>query len=154
MLLSKTFSYAVRSILFIALTQKEEGYVKVDTISNSLGVPKPFLSKVLKTLAKNKLLISFKGPSGGFNLNKDTLELPLLRIASITNDIPEANKYLLHITDCDPSNPCAIHNKMDVINRNLITMLTDTTLLDLLNQEINTASNTPVAEKLLEVQPI
>jgi len=53
MSISKTFSCAVRSMLFITLSQKQEGCLKVDTIYTSLGVPRPFLSKLLQPLAKS-----------------------------------------------------------------------------------------------------
>ena len=47
MFFSKTFGYAVRSVLFIASVQKQKLSVQLDEISSTLHLPKQFLGRVL-----------------------------------------------------------------------------------------------------------
>jgi Rrf2 family protein len=69
MIFSKSFGYAVRGMLYVAMMQDEKRYVQAEEISTRLAVPRHFMGKILKKLVKERLLASSKGPSGGFTFN-------------------------------------------------------------------------------------
>ena len=50
--LSKSFGYALRGILYISLMEDENRKVQADEIAENLSVPRHFLSKILKQVAK------------------------------------------------------------------------------------------------------
>lgn len=77
MLLTKASEYALFSLIYIA---QNEGPQDVDTISKELNISKSFLAKILQNLAKEGVLISYKGVNGGFVLAKDACKLTLLEI--------------------------------------------------------------------------
>ena len=80
MLFSKSFGYALRGILYIASMQDEHRLIQIDEIAAQLNVPRYFMGKILKRLVKENILLSTKGPYGGFSLHQQTLSLPLLPI--------------------------------------------------------------------------
>lgn len=135
MIFSKSFGYAIRAIVFIASRQEPGKFIKVDEIAGELHIPRHFLSKVMKSMSKKEILISSKGPAGGFALNKDTLSMPLLQIALITKDVPQLNVCMLTFGECDAKAPCSLHKRLDLLNRDIMGFLNDITLADLLKEE-------------------
>jgi len=65
-MLSNACKYAIRSILYLAINNKENKKFGVKKIAAELETPQPFLAKLLQQLTRNKLVSSAKGPTGGF----------------------------------------------------------------------------------------
>ncbi|MDR3345651.1 MAG: Rrf2 family transcriptional regulator [Campylobacteraceae bacterium] len=85
MLLTKASEYALLSLIVIAQRNAPQD---VDTLSTQLGISKSFLAKVLQSLAKEKVLKSFKGAKGGFTLAKDAKELTIKEILECAEKKP------------------------------------------------------------------
>ena len=62
---SRTCEYAIQSIIYLAL-QKGVRPVNIKEISAKLNIPSHFLAKILQNLTQDQLVVSFKGPGGGF----------------------------------------------------------------------------------------
>jgi len=133
MTFSKSFGYAVRGVLYIAVMQDEKHYVQVEEIATQLVVPRYFMGKILKRLVKAKVLSSAKGPLGGFTINEDTLQLPLVRLVDITDGLALFHTCVLRLKECNASNPCPMHCQMETVNTKLMNILSSTTIGDLLN---------------------
>ena len=67
MLLTRASEYALLSIIVIAKSNTPKD---TDTLSTILKISKSFLAKILQALAKDNILISYKGAKGGFVLAK------------------------------------------------------------------------------------
>ena len=134
MVFSKSFSYSVRGILFLAIKQEGKKYIQAEEIANALGIPRHFMGKILKGLAKEGILKSNKGPSGGFALHEHTLSVPLLRLVLVTKGLPDLNKCALQMKECNKSNPCAIHDRVSAIRNEMIQMLSGVKAADLLSK--------------------
>lgn len=132
MFFSKSFGYALRGILYVALMQDEQRKVQIDEIAKELSVPKHFLGKIMKEMVKEGLLNSTKGPYGGFDLTEKTLATPLIKLAEITGDVNQFNVCVLQMRGCDGHNPCPLHKDMDSIKNKLETLFLQTTISDLL----------------------
>lgn len=137
MFFSKSFGYALRGILYVALMQDEQRKVQIGEIAKKLSVPKHFLGKIMQELVKAGLLQSTKGPYGGFYLTKDTLSTPLLRLAEITGDINQFDFCVLQLRTCNGINPCPLHDQAEAIKEKLQNMFTHTTIADLMNDDKN-----------------
>jgi Rrf2 family protein len=133
MILSKSFGYAIRAVLYVALMNDEKQRVQVDEIAQNISVPKHFLGKIMNRLVKEGLLNSTKGPYGGFSINSETLSSPLSRLVGITDGMAQFNTCLLRMDKCNPNQPCPLHNRIDPNRAELMRILTDTTVEDLLN---------------------
>jgi Rrf2 family protein len=132
MIFSKSFGYAIRGVLYVALMQDEKRYVQVEEIASKLAVPRHFMGKILKRLAKEKVLLSIKGPSGGFTLNENTLKMPLMDLIVITDGVEIFDTCALRAKECNSSNPCPMHIQMDQVKVRLKSILSDTIIGDLL----------------------
>lgn len=135
MIFSKSFGYAIRGVLYVALMQDEKRYVQVEEIASKLAVPRHFMGKILKKLAKEKILLSIKGPSGGFTLNEQTLKMPLMDLIVITDGIEIFDTCALRAKECNSSNPCPMHVQMDQVKSRLKSILCDTLIGNLLDAD-------------------
>jgi Rrf2 family iron-sulfur cluster assembly transcriptional regulator len=135
MLFTKSFGYALRGIIYIALKSYEKPKVQVDEIAMQLDVPKHFLGKIMKKVVKSGVLNSTRGPHGGFAMNDRTLSTSLLDLASITHSIPDLDDCVLRLQTCNPAQPCPLHYKMMAYKKDLYTLFANTTIGDLLNKE-------------------
>ncbi|MEE8169980.1 MAG: Rrf2 family transcriptional regulator [Phycisphaerae bacterium] len=77
--MGKASCYAISSVLYIAQNQ-DGGPVSATRISDTCGIPRPYLLKVLRRLAHAKVLKSHGGRSGGFTLRKPANRTTLLSL--------------------------------------------------------------------------
>ena len=63
---SETVKYALLALAYLAVNR--DRLVKVEEIAEAQRIPKPFLSKIFHKLARERVLKSYKGPTGGFTL--------------------------------------------------------------------------------------
>lgn len=132
MFLSKSFGYALRGILYIAVMQDEQRKVQIDEIATKLSVPKHFLGKIMQQVVKAGLLKSTKGPYGGFSLTVETLNTPVIRLVEITDGMEQFNMCVLNFKYCNGLNPCPLHYEMEGVKRNYLNLFTKNTFRDLL----------------------
>ena len=98
MLLTKASEYALLSLILIC---EKDTPQDVETLSTQLGISKSFLAKILQSLAKEKILKSFKGTKGGFMLAIPPKELTLRLI------IESAEKKPTQVFECSrPESKC------------------------------------------------
>lgn len=140
MLFSKTFGYALRSILYIASketfeSKEKTSWVQLEEIAEELKGPRYFLGKVMKRLVKAGILSSQKGPHGGFGINEETLATSLLQIAKLTGEAIHTDTCVLQIKECNTINPCALHNRALQLRDQWVIMLQATHIADLLNDQ-------------------
>lgn len=132
MFLSKSFGYALRGILYIAVMQDENRKVQIDEIATKLSVPKHFLGKIMQQIVKAGLLKSTKGPYGGFSLAAETLNTPVIKLVEITDGMEQFSMCVLSFKYCNGSNPCPLHYEMEEVKENYLNVFTKNTLGDLL----------------------
>lgn len=131
MILSKSFGYALRGILYVAKLKDENRKIQIDEIAGNLSVPKHFLGKIMQQTVKSGLLKSTKGPYGGFSLATDTLNTPLIKLVEITDGMEQFKMCVLKLKYCDGTNPCPLHYEMDQIRGKFLTVFNETTIGDL-----------------------
>lgn len=140
MLFSKTFGYALRSILYLASKEVSDSegkyrWIQLDEIAEKLNIPRHFLGKVMKRLAKESILTSQKGPHGGFGINEYTLRTTLVQITEITGEAIHSDSCVLQIRKCNAGNPCALHTRAQQIRNQWVALLNATTISDLLHDQ-------------------
>ena len=135
MFYSKSFGYALRGVLYIALICKDNQRIQVDEIARELNVPKHFLSKILKKIVKNGILNSTKGPYGGFSINEKTVSTFLYDLFVIINGETHFDNCVLGLNKCNPDQPCPLHDKMQPSREEVYLLFTRTTIGNLLEKE-------------------
>src|SRR5678816_4528942 len=84
MVFSKSFGYAVRGVLYIAIMNGDRKRIQLDEIAEKLTVPRFFLGKIMRKMVKEGILESGKGKYGGFSMNENTLKTTLIKLIEIT----------------------------------------------------------------------
>ncbi len=79
MKLTRASSYALHAVAYMA-TQKTDKPIASHHIAQARGIPERFLLKVLKPLVSCRVLLSVKGPNGGYRLAKTPSDISMLEI--------------------------------------------------------------------------
>jgi Rrf2 family transcriptional regulator, iron-sulfur cluster assembly transcription factor len=150
MIFSKSFGYALRGILYIAMMKDEKRFVQSEEVAERLAVPKHFMSKILKMLVQQQLLVSNKGPAGGFALHEGALDVRLIELVNMTDGLVTFSSCVLRVKECNAQNPCPLHEQMVDVKNRLLEIVTTERIGDLLHEDktnfINSISTTPVVE--------
>jgi len=152
MLFSKSFGYALRAILYVAATQQAGRTVQVEAVAEALDIPKFFLAKILKGLAKERFFHSQKGPRGGFTVPPEVLDRPIIDLLRATDGSEQLSLCLLRSHDCTPDQPCPLHHLFRDIQLDLRRVLEQTTLgalLDAAERPLLTDLTSPVSASLI-----
>ncbi len=79
MKLTRASSYALHAVAYMA-QQKHDKPVASHKIAQERGIPERFLLKVLKPLVSARVLMSIKGPNGGYRLARQPSDITVLEI--------------------------------------------------------------------------
>ena len=135
MVFSKTFSYALRALLYIAGQNDPKEKVQLAGIAGTLDLPRHFLGKVMNRLVKHKILESTKGPSGGFYFNKKTLKTSLIELVEITGENEEGQSCVLRIGKCNSLQLCPLDKQLESVKKDWNELLNTITIGDLLHKQ-------------------
>ncbi|BCD67875.1 Rrf2 family transcriptional regulator [Nitratiruptor sp. YY09-18] len=104
MLFTRATEYALLALVLIA---KEEKPLGTDYLSKRLNISRSFLAKILQSLAKQNILKSYKGATGGFMLARPPRELSIKEITQA------AEGKNIAVFDCSTDQACCPSNKGD-----------------------------------------
>lgn len=138
-MLSKTSQYALRAILYLA-GQPADRSVRASDVARDLRVPPNYLSKILHTLARQGLLVSERGPGGGFRLARPADEVKVADAIEPFEELAGSRKCLLGRPVCRDSTACAAHARWKEASEGMLEFFRETTLAEL--QEPAPASST------------
>jgi Rrf2 family protein len=131
-MLSNTCKYALRALIYMAKFSKDDTRIGIRKISEDLNLSSPFLGKILQNLVKQKLLVSTKGPNGGFSLAKQPEEISLWDIVVNVDGEDYFTNCLIGLRPCkahDPSKPfCPVHFKYEELRQQTATFYRETSL--------------------------
>lgn len=130
-MLSDTAEYALRAVLYIA-QHGEDGPMRAKVIAEELNVPRNYLSKLLHILAREKVLESTRGGSGGFRLSRDPASLHLIAIVEPFEEIDPGRNCILGRPECSGDKPCAAHDRWREITDRKSAFLRSTTVAELI----------------------
>jgi Rrf2 family protein len=80
MKLTRASSYALHAVAYMAAQKAHDKPVASHHIAAARGIPERFLLKVLKPLVSARVLLSIKGPNGGYRLARPATEISMLEI--------------------------------------------------------------------------
>src|SRR5438270_8078487 len=80
MKLTRASSYALHAVAYMATQKQQDKPVASHNIAHARGIPERFLLKVLKPLVSARVLLSIKGPNGGYRLAKSPSQISMLEV--------------------------------------------------------------------------
>lgn len=129
---SKACEYGIRAVLYVTAQSLHGRRVVLKDIATQIDSPEPFTAKILQQLARNRLILSAKGPNGGFSVSPEAMEQIKLKdiVLAIDGDgiITDCG---LGLKKCDENSPCPIHFRFKPIRAEIVEMLETVTLKDL-----------------------
>ena len=131
-ILSNTCKYAIRAAIYLALNEEEDEKIGIKTIAKDLEIPTPFLGKILQNLVRHKIMVSTKGPHGGFGLAKDPDDITLLEIIRVIDGMDIFHECLIGLKSCREYGhdvvPCPIHDYFRPISNQLYQLFEEQTI--------------------------
>jgi Rrf2 family transcriptional regulator, cysteine metabolism repressor len=119
-LITRNTDYALRAICYLA---QEKRVVTVTELVEILGVPRPFLRKILQQLSQAKTLRSFKGQSGGFELNRPPEKIFLAQVMSVFQGPLSQDSCFLKKQLCPNRGKCVLRQKINFIEKGALAQL-------------------------------
>jgi len=116
-LITRNTDYALRALCYMA---KKKNIVSVDALVEKLGVPRPFMRKILQQLNKKEVLESYKGQGGGFKLKVPARKIYLTRIMQIFQGHVGLNGCFLKKEACPNRGACLLRKKIHSIEDNVL----------------------------------
>lgn len=113
-MISKTCGYAIRGVIFLATDENRNSKVGIQEIAEKLKLPQHFMGKILQELVRKEILMSTKGPHGGFYVNDSILDLSIIRIVEAIDGLAVLKKCFLGRDECSSENPCPMHDDFEV----------------------------------------
>ncbi|MHA7110929.1 RrF2 family transcriptional regulator [Sunxiuqinia elliptica] len=137
-MLSNTCKYAIRALIYLGKFSDGKGTkIGIKKISSDLNIPTPFLGKILQNLVKQKVLVSTKGPNGGFGLGKNKEDISLYEIVTIIDGEDFFKNCLISMEPCsthhENGQPCPVHKRFSEVRANLSKFYGETTLAKIID---------------------
>ena len=130
LIFSRQCEYALQAVLYIALKGPGE-WASIKEITNRLKVPAHFLAKTLQDLTRKKILVSLRGPTGGFAFARSPKDIKLLEIVRAIDGNDLLEKCVMGFPECSPNNPCSVHERWVDLRDGLDRMLATKSLVEL-----------------------
>lgn len=127
---SRQCEYALQAVTYLALKPVGDK-TSIKELTKKLDIPYHFLGKILQDLVYKGLLISQKGPTGGFALGLPARDITLFHIVEAIDGSGFTTNCVLGFPDCSGKNPCAVHDAWSghregiyqmLVNRNIAEM--------------------------------
>ncbi|EOZ96863.1 transcriptional regulator, BadM/Rrf2 family [Indibacter alkaliphilus LW1] len=134
---SKTCKYAINAMIYVASLPIGNERASLKDISKAINSPEAFTAKILQALVRDDLLISVKGPHGGFSINGKASEIYLAQIVDSIDGNLLFTGCALGLKKCAEEHPCAVHYKFKAIREHLTGMLHSTNLTDMADRVNN-----------------
>ena len=128
---SKTCQYALQAILYIGARSLENRNVGLKEIAESQEIPSHFLSKILQDLVKRGVLLSIKGPNGGFSFQTSPKKLKLIKIVELIDGTSIWDRCGIGLKSCSDQKPCPVHLEFKELKAKIKDMLTNKSVADL-----------------------
>jgi Rrf2 family protein len=140
-MISPTAEYALRAI--VAIAQRDGESTVTPDIAETTKVPPGYLSKVLQTLRRARLVDSRRGLGGGFTLAKPASAMTVLEVVNAVDPIQRIERCPLGI-ESHGGNLCPLHRRLDEATAAVERSFAETTIAELLAQP---GSSTPFCER-------
>ena len=129
---SKSCEYGIRAAIYIAEQSLKGRKTGLAHVAKAIDSPEAYTSKILRQIAREKIIRSEKGPNGGFSMSSSQLDSG--KLSDIIKSFDGDHIYkgcALGLKLCDEEKPCPLHHEFKGIRTKLKNMLETTYIRDL-----------------------
>lgn len=127
---SRSSGYAIQALTYLA-AQPSGKLAGAREMAIRLEIPMPFLWKILRKLSEKKLVRSFKGVRGGYELARPARAISVSEILTAGREGDQAGRCVLGLGECDERDPCPLHPQWKSLRKQIEARFKATTLADL-----------------------
>jgi Rrf2 family protein len=107
MQITRETDYAIRCVYY--LKNKPDEVTMVDEIAREMLIPKSFLAKILQKLSRAKIVRSYRGVKGGFQLAREPENISIYDVIKAIEGPVAMNVCAVDKKKCSLSSKCAVH---------------------------------------------
>jgi Rrf2 family protein len=123
---SKTAGYAIHALSFIGAAAPEPCLVR--DIAECLGLPKPYLARILNRLVHDGLVTAKRGYRGGVMLVRRPERISLLEVVRAIDGGAPASACLFGLETCPVGETCPAHAQCNTMRKKMEATLSRTPL--------------------------
>jgi Rrf2 family transcriptional regulator, iron-sulfur cluster assembly transcription factor len=127
---SRSSGYAIQALTYLA-AQPSGRLVGAREMASRLEIPMPFLWKILRKLSEKKLVRSFKGVRGGYELARPARAISVSEVLAAGRGSDQMGRCVLGLESCDDRDPCPLHAQWKSLRKQIEARFEATTLGDL-----------------------
>ncbi len=131
-MLNQTAEYALRTAVYLA-EHGRDGAVRAAVLADALGIPSNYLSKILHQLARQGILVSQRGKTGGFRLARGPDAISLADVVRPFDPVDAKRSCLLGRSVCSDRAPCEAHKEWKNVSTQVASFFHETTLASLVD---------------------
>ena len=113
-MLSYTCKTAIKAVIYLASKSAYNDKAGIKEIARHIDASEHTVGKILQTLARQGLINSVKGPSGGFFINEEQREQPISNIVETIEGKQAFKECGLGLSQCSALHPCPIHDEYKI----------------------------------------
>lgn len=127
---SRSAGYAIQALTYLA-AQPPGKLTGAREIAEEAQIPMPFLWKILRNLSQKKLVRSFKGVRGGYELAGAAEKISVTQVLAASPDARHTDYCVLGLAQCNDAAPCPLHESWKTVRSQIDDLLKETSLADL-----------------------
>jgi Rrf2 family iron-sulfur cluster assembly transcriptional regulator len=127
---SRSSGYAIQALTYLA-AQPSGRLVGAREVATNLKIPMPFLWKILRNLSEKKLVRSFKGVHGGYELARPAAAIRVYEVLAAGHDGDIPGNCVLGLAQCNDREPCPMHTYWKGVREQIEATIKTTTLGDM-----------------------
>lgn len=124
--------YAVTAMLDLAL-HAQRGPVSLADISERQGISLSYLEQLFAKLRRGSLVVSVRGPGGGYQLARDTKVIQVAQVIDAVNESVDATRCQGQ-GDCHSGDTCLTHHLWFDLSHQIHEFLSGISLFDLVTR--------------------
>ncbi len=124
--------YAVTAMLDLAI-HNEQGPISLADISKRQGISLSYLEQLFSRLRKNGLVVSTRGPGGGYGLSRPANEIAIAEVISAVDEKVDTTRCG-GAADCQNSQQCLTHDLWFDLSNQIRTFLLGISLGELMER--------------------
>ena len=106
--LTREGDYAIRVLVDLAGRPRGDR-VRTEDLTATTGVPRAYLAKIVRALARADLVLTRQGSRGGVSLVEDPARITLRRMVEAIEGPLHVNRCLIRPGECPRDLVCAVH---------------------------------------------
>ena|SRR5690554_2862133 len=129
-MLNTTSKTAIKAVIYLASNTNDEEKIGILETAEGINASAHTVGKILQVLARKGFINSVRGPSGGFYIDKQQRECPLIDIISAVEGKPFFRVCGLGLSHCSDRRPCPIHEEYKLVQNMIEKVFQEKTVND------------------------